>query len=111
MTIESLVKALTDAKFDVSFGSAPDGTACPYVVLRDVEQPNFAADNKTFTETTSIRIVLVESGIHSWSLIATLKGVLDTALLPYSVTFVDDPEERVCETYFDIRFLGGTENG
>ena len=111
MTISSLYTLLTTEKFNVFFGEAPDGTACPYVVLTDIENPNFAADNKTFTETTSLRIRLVESEVHNWTLIDTLKSVLDGASLPYSVTFADDKSEHVCETYFDIRFLGGIQNG
>lgn len=107
MSIETLVKALKDAKFDVHFGHAPDGTACPYVVLTDVENPNFAADNLTYTETTSLRLRLVESATHNWSLIDTLKSVLTKFGLTYSVTYVDDTSENVCETYFDLRFLGG----
>ena len=111
MTISSLYTLLATAKFNVFFGEADDGTACPYVVLTDVNNPNFAADNKTFTETTSLRIRLVESEVHDWNLIDTLKGVLNNASLPYSVTYVDDNSEHVCETYFDIRFLGGITNG
>jgi hypothetical protein len=111
MTISSLKTLLEDAKFDVHLGSAPDGTACPYIVMRDIEQPNFAADNITYTETTSLRLDLVESEVHNWSLHSTLKGVLDNNSLPYSVTFVDDTSEHVCETYYDIRFQGGILNG
>lgn len=111
MSIESLITLLTTEKFDAYLGKAPDGAACPYMVLTDVGNPNFAADNKTFTETTSLRIRLVESEVHNWTLIDTLKSVLNNASLPYSVTFVDDNSEHVCETYFDIRFLGGIQNG
>ena len=38
MTIQTLIKTLSDAKFDVHSGVAPDGTACPYLVLDDIEQ-------------------------------------------------------------------------
>jgi hypothetical protein len=110
MSLKTLVKLLEDAKFDVHNGEAPDGTKCPYVVLTDHEQPNFAADNKTYTETTSLRIRLVESGVHNWTLIGTLKNVLDGASLPYGITYVEETSEKVCETYFDIRFLGGIDN-
>ena len=110
MTIETLKTMLENAKFDVSLGKAPKGTMCPYVVIRDIEQPNFAADNKTYIETTSLQIRLVESEVHDWALIDTLKGVLDQVPLTYSVTFIDDSSEHVCETYFDIRFLGGIKN-
>lgn len=110
MTVEDLVKALSDAKFDVHLGKAPDGTACPYVVLSDLTHPNFATDNKTHAITTSIRLVLVEAGIHNYSLIGTLEGVLDTLSLPYSSEDVYEPSEGVCETYYDIRFLGGNTN-
>lgn len=111
MTIETLKTMLENAKFDVSLGKAPKGTMCPYVVIRDIVQPNFAADNKTYIETTSLQIRLVESEVHDWALIDTLKGVLDQVPLTYSVTFIDDSSEHVCETYFDIRFLGGIQNG
>ena len=111
MTIEILKTMLENADFDVSLGKAPVGTACPYVVIRDIEQPNFAADNKNYVETTSLRIRLVESEVHDWSLIAKLKGVLDKVPLTYSVTYIEDSNEHVCETYFDIRFLGGIKNG
>lgn len=110
MSIESLVTLLTTAKFDVHLGRAPDGTACPYVVLTEITHPNFAADNFTFTKTTSLRITLVESEVHDWKLIGDLEAVLDSIPLPYSVTDVQEPSEHVCETYYDISFLGGTEN-
>lgn len=110
MTIETLVTTLTAAKFDVHLGKAPNGTACPYIVLTDVTHPNFAADNKTYTKTTSLRLVLVESEVHDWTLIGSLEKVLDGIPLPYSVTDVQEPTEHVCESYYDITFLGGTEN-
>lgn len=110
MTIQTLITLLTDAKFDAYFGSAPDGTACPYLVLDDVTHPNFAADNKTFSETTSLRLVLVESEVHDFSLIQDLKDLLNSFELPYSVDFAEDTSEHVCETYFYIRFLGGIQN-
>lgn len=110
MSIESLVTALSTAKFDVHLGKAPDGTACPYVVITDLTNPNFAADNKTYTETTSLRLKLVESKVHNWTLIATLKTTLDNLSLPYSSESVEDESEGVCETYFDLRFLGGIQN-
>lgn len=111
MSIESLVTLLTTAKFNVYLGEAPDETPCPYIVLTDVENPNFAADNKTYAETTSLRLRLVESEVHDWNLHSTLKTTLDGASLPYSVTHVDDTSENVCETYYDLRFLGGIQNG
>lgn len=111
MSIESLVTLLTTAKFNVYLGKAPDETPCPYIVLTDLGNPNFAADNKTYTETTSLRLRLVESEVHDWNLHTTLKNTLDGASLPYSATFVDDSSENVCETYFDLRFLGGIQNG
>ena len=110
MSIEELKSQLEDNGFNVNLGVAPDGTACPYIVIRDVTNPNFAADNKTFTETTSLRIRLIESEVHNWELIDLLKQVLDNASLPYSVEYVNDSSEHVCETYFDIRFLGGITN-
>ena len=110
MSISELKALLEIEKFDVHLGVAPDGTACPYLVMRDVTNPNFAADNKTYTETTSLRLNLVESEVHDWTLHTKLKGVLDANSLPYSVTYADDSDEHVCETYFDISFLGGILN-
>ena len=110
MSIEELKSQLETNGFNVNLGVAPDGTACPYIVFRDVTNPNFAADNKTYTETTSLRLKLVESEVRNWSLHATLKGILDENSLPYSVTYVDDSDEHVTETYFDITFLGGILN-
>ena len=110
MSIETLVSDLTTAKFDVHYGVAPDGTACPYITLTDITHPNFAADDKTYTKTTSLRITLVESEVHNWNLHAELEKVLDSYPLPYSITDVQDPSEHVCETYYDISFLGGTKN-
>lgn len=110
MSIETLVTLLKTEKFDVHYGVAPDGTPCPYIVLTDIEHPNFAADNKTFTKTTSLRITLVESEVHDWTLISKLEKVLDSIPLPYSATDNQEPSEHVCESYYDISFLGGTEN-
>ena len=110
MTTQTLVSLLTEAKFDVHLESAPDGTACPYVVLEDLTQPNFAADNETYTEITSLRLTLVESEVHDWTLINTLKGVLNGIPLPYSAEYIKDTTEHVCEVRFDISFLGGIEN-
>lgn len=110
MSLSTLVTLLETAKFTVYLNHAPDGTVCPYIVLTDTNQPNFAADNKVYCETTSLRIKLVESEVHDWSLHSTLKSVLDGASLPYSVDFADDSDEHVCETYFDIRFIGGISN-
>lgn len=110
MSISELATLLTTAKFDVHFGKAPDGTKCPYCVFTDIEEPNFAADNSVYQETTSLRIRLVESEVHDWTLIASLKSILNGASLPYSVTYADDSSEHVCETYFDIRFIGGISN-
>lgn len=110
MSIETLKTLFETAKFNVFLNRAPDGTFCPYVVLDEVTHPNFAADNKTFTETTSLRITLVESEVHDWSLISSLKAVLDAIPLPYSSEDAQDTSEHVCETYFYISFLGGTKN-
>ena len=110
MTIESLITLLKTAKFDVHYGTAPEGTACPYIVLTDVGHPNFAADNKNLVKTTSLRLTLVESEIHNWDLIDALEAVLDNIPLPYSSEDNQVPSEHVCETYYDISFLGGTEN-
>ena len=110
MTIEDLVTALTTAKFNVSYGDAPDGTVCPYIVLTDVEHPNFAADNKTFNKTTTLTLRLVESEAHDWALIKTLEDTLDGLSLPYSTTDLNIESEHVCETHYELRFLGGNTN-
>ena len=111
MNIESLISVLTAAKFDVHFGEAPDDTECPYIVITNVTHPNFAADNSTFTKTTSLRLVLVESENHDWNLIQSLENTLDSIPLPYSEEDINVPSEHVCETYFDLTFLGGNKNG
>lgn len=110
MSIEELYTALTTAKFNVFLGNAPDGTICPFVVLEDITHPNFAADNKTYSKITSLRITLVESEVHDWTLIGNLEAVLDSIPLPYSSEDVQEPSEHVCETYYDITFLGGNKN-
>lgn len=110
-TIESLTTLLTSKGFNVFYGEAPDDTLCPYLVMTDIEHPNFSADNRTFTKTTSLRLRLVESEAHDWTLINTLEETLDSVPLPYSSTDVSVPSEHVCETYYDITFLGGTQNG
>ena len=107
MTISQLGSLLSAAGFNVTFGSAPNGTETPYVVLTDITNPNFAADNKTYAETTSLRVKLIESEAHDWTLISALKAVLDGASLRYSVTYLESDSEHVCESYYDIRFLGG----
>ena len=110
MSIQDLYTALTTAKFDVHFGEAPNGTSCPYIVLTDVTHPNFGADNKTFTKSTELRLRLVEAECHDWTLIDTLEDVLDKLNLPYGSTDVQVPSEGVCETYYDLAFLGGNTN-
>lgn len=110
MSIETLKTLLESAKFNVFLGKAPDGTVCPYVVLEDITHPNFAADNKTFSKTTSLRITLVESEVHDWSLIHDLEAVLDSIPLPYNSEDGQDTSEHVCESYYYISFLGGTKN-
>ena len=110
MSIESLKTLLETAKFNVFLNEAPDGTVCPYVVMEEVKHPNFAADNFTFSKTTSLKITLVESEIHDWNLIATLEGVFDSIPLPYNSDESSDTEEKACETYYYISFLGGTSN-
>ena len=110
MSIETLKTLLETAKFNVFLNKAPDGTACPYVVMEDVTHPNFAADNSTFSKTTSLKVTLVESEVHDWTLIAALEGVFDSIPLPYNSDESQDTEESACESYYYISFLGGTEN-
>lgn len=111
MSIEDLITNLTNNGFDAFYGSAPDGTYCPYVVLTEVNHPNFAADNKTWTKTTSLSLRLVESEVHDWTLINKLEVLLDDLNLPYQATDLQYPSEHVCEMNYDIRFLGGNTNG
>lgn len=110
MSIESLKTLLETAKFNVFLNKAPDGTPCPYVVMEEVTHPNFAADNSTFTKTTSLKVTLVESEVHDWTLIASLEAVFDSIPLPYNSDESQDSEESACESYYYISFLGGTEN-
>lgn len=110
MTVSELISLLTTAKFDVYLNKAPDGTACPYVVLEDLTHPNFAADNSTFTKTTSLKITLVESEVHNWTLISSLEAVLDSIPLPYNSDSSEDTGENACESYYYISFLGGIKN-
>lgn len=110
MSIETLYSALVQAKFDVHYGEAPDGTVCPYIVLEDITHDNFAADNKTFSKTTELRLRLIEAETHDWDLIETLESTLDSLQIPYGSTDVQVPSEQVCETYYDIAFQGGTKN-
>lgn len=107
MSIESLVTALTAAKFNVFLNEAPDGTECPYVVLDQITHPNFAADNKTFGKTTSLNIRLIESEVHDWNLIKTLEDTLDSIPLVYSSEDLSLPSEHVCEMLYEITFYGG----
>lgn len=111
MSIESLYSALEAKGFDTYLNTAPDGTECPYLVIEAIDHPNFFADNKTFTKTTSLRLRLVEAEVHDWSLIAKLEKALDDLGFPYSSEDVSDTAERVCETYYNINFLGGNKNG
>ncbi len=110
MSIQDFVTTLTEAGFDVSLGEAPDGTVCPYIVLTDIEHPNFAADNKTFAKTTSLNLRLVESEVHDWALIQSLEELLDSIPLPYNSTDLRAPSEHVCEMNYEINFLGGNTN-
>lgn len=111
MSIEDLIGALTDHDFNAFYGEAPDDTVCPYVVLTNITHPNFAADNHTFTKTTSLQLRLVESEYHDWNLIDTLEDLLDDLDLPYSSTDLRVPSERVCEMVYDLSFLGGNTHG
>lgn len=111
MSIEFLISKLTEAGFDAHYGEAPDGTVCPYVVLTNVSHPNFAADNKTFTKTTSLQLRLVEAEYHDWNLIDTLEDLLDELNLPYDSTDLRLPAEHVCEMSYNLTFLGGNQNG
>lgn len=110
MTLETLISTLETAKFDVYLNEAPNGTSCPYLVVQDLEHPNFFADNRTFAKTTAVRLRLVESEVHDWSLIATLEQTLDSLSLPYSSNDAALPGEHVCESYYDINFYGGIKN-
>lgn len=110
MSIENLITLLS-ADFDVHYGDAPDGTVCPYLVIKNVTHPNFAADNKTFSKTTSLELRLVESEVHDWQLIKQLEDLLDSAELTYSSSDISEESEHVCETIYTLRLLGGNTNG
>lgn len=107
MTVTALIQALTAKGFDVSLNEAPDGTACPYVVLTDIRHPNFGADDIVYAETTELTIRLVEANIHDWELIKTLKDTLTELELFYEENDVSDESEHICETHFEISFYGG----
>ncbi len=111
MSIEELVTALTEAKFDVHLHQAPNGTPCPYLVIQDLDHPNFFADNRTFGKTTSLTLRLVESEVHDWNLVNSLEQTLDSLGLPYYSSDVSEPSEHVCESYYYINFYGGNKNG
>ena len=110
MTIADLYSALSVNGFDVHYGDAPVGTVCPYVVFTNIEHPNFGADNKTYVKTTDLRIRLVEAEYHDWQLIGRLEDLLDDLGLAYGSTDIQAPSESVCETYYDISFLGGNKD-
>ncbi len=110
MTIKDIYDALTLAHFDVHFGEAPDGTACPYVVFRDITHPNILADNKTFFKTTETELTLVEAGAHDFALQKDLEDTLDSLDLPYTVSESWLPSENVIETYYTIAVYGGVTN-
>ena len=111
MTIETLVTKLEAAGFDVYLNEADVGTFCPYIVLINITNPNFAADNKVYTKTTSLDLRLVESEVHDWKLIQTLEDTLDKIPLTYNSTDLRDPSEHVCEMNYELTFLGGITNG
>ena len=110
MTIKDIYDALTTAHFDVHFGEAPDGVACPYVVFRDITHPNILADNKTFFKTTETDLTLVEARAHDFALQADLEAVLDSLDLPYTMSESWLPSENVIETYYTIAVYGGVTN-
>ena len=107
MTVENLVTLLTTAKFNVFLGKAPSGTACPYIVLRNVSHPNIAADNKVYQQVTELNLRLVESDVHDWNLIKTLEDTLDGIPLYYESEDLYTPSEDVCEMSYTIYFYGG----
>lgn len=111
MSIESLVTALKAKKFQVFYGPVPDSAFPPFIVLISVEHPNFGADNKTFTKTTTLDLRLVEAEVHDWTLIATLESALDEIGLAYSSTDLMDTAEGIVETNYSISFLGGNTDG
>lgn len=110
MSIETLISILRTAEFDVYLNEAPDNTACPYLVLTNIEHPNFGADNKVYVRTTELLIRLVEANVHDYELIASLEKLLDDNNIFYSEDDVSVPSEHVCETHFSITFYGGNTN-
>jgi hypothetical protein len=111
MSLESLVAALTGAGFNVNLHNAPIGTVCPYLVIQDLDHPNYFADNKTFGKTTGLTLRLVESEVHDWDLLDTLEQTLDGLGLPFYSEDSSIPSEHVCESYYYINFYGGNKNG
>lgn len=111
MSLEELVSAFDKAEFDVHLHQAPVGTSCPYLVMQDIDHPNFFADDRTFGKTTSLTLRLVESEVHDWDLIQTLEQTLDELGIPYYSADASEPSEHVCESYYYINFYGGNKNG
>ena len=111
MSLESLVAALTGAGFNVNLHSAPVGTVCPYLVIQDLDHPNYFADNKTFGKTTGLTLRLVESEVHDWDLLDTLEQTLNGLELPFYSEISSIPSEHVCESFYYINFYGGNKNG
>ena len=83
-----------------------------YIDLTDTSNPNFAADNTVYQETTSLRIKLVESEVHDWNLHATLKSVLeenpDSFLNGNRTLFIDyvarEDTGRGHRQYYHVKF-------
>lgn len=110
MSIETLISILTEADFNVFQHEAPDGTACPYLVIDRIEHPNFGADNRVYAKTTELLLRLVEANYHDYDLIASLENLLDENNLFYSEDDASDAKEHVVETHFEISFFGGNKN-
>lgn len=110
MSIETLISILRAADFNVFLHEAPDGTACPYLVIDRIEHENFGADNQVYAKTTELLLRLVEANRHDYELIASLENLLDENKLFYSEDDASLPSEHVTETHFEISFFGGNKN-
>lgn len=110
MSLEELVSGLTSAGFNVNLHQAPVGTVCPYIVIQDLDHPNFFADGRTYGKTTGLTLRLVESETHDWNLLDQLEQALDGMGLPFRSEDASIPSEHVCESYYYINFYGGIRN-
>lgn len=106
MSIKDLYDALTAAKIPTYYGPAPDGTPCPFVSFRDINHPNYIADDMTYHPATEITLALVQGHTRDLVLIAQIEGVLNTLHLPFTSEEISVPSEHVNEILYNIAFYG-----